>query len=120
MGVDPWRVYFHGIIEKWRDMSMISFDFQRRALLLFFAHCKNTAFWNTHFGFPCVFHVFVGSRIEAGGEEMGSLLRLYCVLHALSDIWATQLTPMYVLNSTFVLCFTRFERHPCDTIDSEG
>ena len=51
---------------------------------------------------------------------MGSILRLYCVSHALSNIWATQSTPRDLLNSTFVLCFTRFEQHLGDTIDSEG
>ena len=51
---------------------------------------------------------------------MGYILRLYCVLHALSDIWATQSTLRNGLTSTFVLCFTCFEQHLGYTIDPEG
>ena len=63
----------------------------------------------------CVLHAL--SDIWA---TQSKTLRLYCVLHASSDIWATQSTPRDGLSSTFVLCFARFERRLGYTIDSEG
>ena len=67
--------------------------------------------------FTC-FERHPGDTIDV--EECAKLSDLYCVSQALSDIRATQLTPRHVLDSTFVLCFTCFERHPGDTIDAEG
>ena len=51
---------------------------------------------------------------------MCTILGLYGVSLALSDIRATQLMARDILDSTFVLCFACFERHPGDTIDGEG
>ena len=66
--------------------------------------------------FTC-FERHPGDTIDV--EECAKFYVCICVLQALSHIRATQLMARDMLISTFVLCFTCFERHPGDTTDAE-
>ena len=67
--------------------------------------------------FTC-FERHLGDTIDGEGYTRFNVCIVF--LHALSDIRATQLMARDMLDSTFVVGFTCFERHLGDTIDGEG